>query len=924
MNPEAVAAYIAEKMSPTESKPFLLARVVTDQLREHPVDTGTPNWQDNVNLSIESAFEADLQWVDPDGLAEPMLTALTWGYGAGFPEEEWIAVASALVGRELGRADVTRVLYQLGRYVIQDSEVGYAVYRIAHQTLADHLRPPFRPDERKPFDLMAVRVAAALTERYALLLDSGLPPTQPRYLLKYVWRHCAAAGQEGLDGLRSLSGRSPLLIPDLALASALVAEMFTRVHRPADAIEPLLSAVELYEVLAKSGDHAHAADRANALDRLGLLHRDVGAPLQAVDYGLRAVLAYRELVETGSVAVTATDTLTKTLASLHERPEVGLAQLEPLRKPLYASGALSKARAAGGHHTYLSHLGDALVHLSDHYSSAGKPLDGHGCAEEAVATVRGLRTSQGYLPLRAKAFSTLSRRCVEIGQLEEAVRVARSAAVVYGRLASANTAYRTDLAKVLSELSATYQDLGDAHSALRYARRAADIQQQLADDDSTYRPQHAATLINLSKAQVSNNKQGVRPAQEAVRILTALAVENPVHRPSLAAALLHLSSCYPTENRRGLRAAQDAVMQYLDLATENVVFVPSLGDALISLERYDSPDLVAAAWDQALGEFHGDHAATLLLRRCTAAEPGALHTIPWFLAALNNATSHPLVAQLHEVARRHHDIGRDSWERRWREHAREPAPAWLTVDRTLLREAVEWVFTPTYVTEKQYLADHPRLLKAEADIAVAEAALQVDEQEAERLQAVRASANVVGVMAAYEPVLLAGLVDTFIAAPVEVQRQLLAEHRDQLRSPEAQSLIGSRSQADSRVLAERAMSLIVLSEDEELLDLAFQALFLPAEFPRVMHELALSPEITGEALGSMAVCGLSSAMTENEQSIMACYLVVAIILSGGENDAWRVVDATNGKERALWRSLIPEIAHVHPEIERMRDWLGVG
>ena len=36
------------------------------------------------------------------------------------------------------------VLDELGRYVVQDGEGGVAVYRLAHQSLADHLRPPYK------------------------------------------------------------------------------------------------------------------------------------------------------------------------------------------------------------------------------------------------------------------------------------------------------------------------------------------------------------------------------------------------------------------------------------------------------------------------------------------------------------------------------------------------------------------------------------------------------------------------------------------------------------------------------------------------------------------------------------------------------------------------------------------------------------
>lgn len=54
-------------------------------------------------------------------------------------------VAGVLAGSPVTREDVSRVLDELGRYVVQDGEARVAVYRLAHQSLADHFRPAFRP-----------------------------------------------------------------------------------------------------------------------------------------------------------------------------------------------------------------------------------------------------------------------------------------------------------------------------------------------------------------------------------------------------------------------------------------------------------------------------------------------------------------------------------------------------------------------------------------------------------------------------------------------------------------------------------------------------------------------------------------------------------------------------------------------------------
>src|SRR5262249_18381983 len=83
---------------------FLLARVVTAQLRRVPLDTSAPGWERSLNRSIEEAFDHDLSQVpllrqDDQVIphaARELLSALAWGYGAGLPDDLWPIVAIAL------------------------------------------------------------------------------------------------------------------------------------------------------------------------------------------------------------------------------------------------------------------------------------------------------------------------------------------------------------------------------------------------------------------------------------------------------------------------------------------------------------------------------------------------------------------------------------------------------------------------------------------------------------------------------------------------------------------------------------------------------------------------------------------------------------------------------------------------------------
>ena len=75
------------------------------------------------------------------GFARAVLTALAWGFGAGLPEPEWVTVASALVGAAsagtpppgtpvTGR-EITWVLDELGRYIVQDGEICHFRFNVA-------------------------------------------------------------------------------------------------------------------------------------------------------------------------------------------------------------------------------------------------------------------------------------------------------------------------------------------------------------------------------------------------------------------------------------------------------------------------------------------------------------------------------------------------------------------------------------------------------------------------------------------------------------------------------------------------------------------------------------------------------------------------------------------------------------------------
>jgi hypothetical protein len=178
MDASAVAEHFLVQTDPVAGQPFLIARLMTAQLRSTPIDTTGAGWQASVSTSLAQAFYRDLADVaDPSHLtgaplpaarrAEELLTALTWGLGAGLPEDEWLAIgtATSTTATAYTRDDIAWLLANLGRYVVEDGEDGSAVYRVAHQTLADQLRPAFRATADTRFDPQALGVANAVLDR---------------------------------------------------------------------------------------------------------------------------------------------------------------------------------------------------------------------------------------------------------------------------------------------------------------------------------------------------------------------------------------------------------------------------------------------------------------------------------------------------------------------------------------------------------------------------------------------------------------------------------------------------------------------------------------------------------------------------------------------------------------------------------------
>jgi hypothetical protein len=157
---------------------FLLARVLTSQIREDPsIDPR------ELSRSIEQAFEDDLKrWpeIERNGRsiihgARDLLFALAFAAGDGFPARDvWPVVATALSqqGTEFNETDIHNLIGHYGeyygRYIVAASEDGQAVYRLYHRRLVDHLRGALGIEDER-----AIKVYQAMQELAARQMGLG-------------------------------------------------------------------------------------------------------------------------------------------------------------------------------------------------------------------------------------------------------------------------------------------------------------------------------------------------------------------------------------------------------------------------------------------------------------------------------------------------------------------------------------------------------------------------------------------------------------------------------------------------------------------------------------------------------------------------------------------------------------------------------
>jgi hypothetical protein len=181
----ALIRKIAERVADEADGVFLYARIVSRTLQDQASLDG------ELPKSARAAFEQDLKTRFPgdERRVDDLLGALAWGEGKGLTRRVWPIVANALAQREppYDDDDIAWVLDHAGWHIIEAGEDGQAVYRLAHQDLADHYQEQFDRAEAQR------RIVDALSQgrKGADWLDCD------KYLWRHLATHAAKAGKLG-------------------------------------------------------------------------------------------------------------------------------------------------------------------------------------------------------------------------------------------------------------------------------------------------------------------------------------------------------------------------------------------------------------------------------------------------------------------------------------------------------------------------------------------------------------------------------------------------------------------------------------------------------------------------------------------------------------------------------------------------------
>ncbi|MEU4420160.1 tetratricopeptide repeat protein [Actinoplanes sp. NPDC024001] len=585
MEPTAVADRVAAG-SAVEESPFLLGRLIIDQLLAAPIDTAKAGWQEEIAFSVAQAFDRDIAGIEApeqrrnSQLARTLLVALTRGYGAGLPEDEWLAIAN--VDAAASREDVSWVLNHLGRYIVQDGEDGTAVYRLAHQSLADHLRPSFCPSPKAVFDPKAPAIMVALAALHLASVTSERRLDTSAYRRRHLWRHSIDAGLDGLDILRDLAAIDGTVTADVASSGVVISGRLNEWGLRQLAVAPIEEAVGIYRKLS-TDNPAILPTLAGALNNLGVNYNGIGRLTDAITPTEEAVGIYRKLSTDNPAYL---PNLASALNNLGVNYN-GIGRLTEAIAPTEEAVALRR-KLSIDNPAYFPDLAGALNNLGIRYSDVGRRTDAITPTEEAVGICRKLSADNpAFFPDLAMALTNLGSRYSEVGRRADAITPTEEAVALRRKLSTDNPAFLPDLAGALNNLGVSYSEVGRLTEAITPTEEAVGIYRQLGTDNAAFLPDLAGTLSNLSirYSEVGRLTDAITPTEEALAIYRKLTADNPAFLPNLAMVLNNLGSHYSGIGRLtdAIAPTEEAVALRRKLSTDNPAFLPNLAGALNNL-----------------------------------------------------------------------------------------------------------------------------------------------------------------------------------------------------------------------------------------------------------------------------------------------------------------------------------------------------
>ncbi|MFE7045020.1 tetratricopeptide repeat protein [Streptomyces atratus] len=672
---------------------FLFARLVTGSLlagASGGVDED--QWLSGLPGSIEAAFEEDLRAgpvrVLADGTELPsaardLLTALAWTVGRGMPAGGvWEEVAGALGGRDVSydESDVDWALSAYGRYIVEDSEDGQAVYRLYHREFVSYLAGHERPGGSEAGEVTLAALIAHV-ERRAVGGDRGA--VDP-YVVRGLARHAARAGATGVKMVRRLVERGgPGAAPYLAETLHVLSELLDTAGELDGALSAAREALSLREELERESPGSQRAAVARALINVASRCAATGDRAGALVPARKAVLIQRALTDSGadgmlSALAASLNTLGNRLAGIgdHEgaldpaREAVRIYRELTRRSPAAFRPGLAATLAnlaahlgAGGHHraalphteeavdiyrelttlhpdAFLGDLASTLDNLAGHLSETGAHADALSHSEEAVGIRRAVaKRHSAALPLLAGSLSNLSKHRANVGDREGALALAQEAVRIYRDLGSRHpAAYLPGLANALTILSHRISATRDGKTARAPAREAARLYARLAaEHPGAFRAGLALSLNTLAgTSPVEDWESAVALVREAVRIQRELVAEHPAaHLPVLADFLHNLARAlvFAGEYAAALAHIEEAVGIYRQLVSQDPSpFRSEFATALNTLGTHRAyAGNVSGALDAA-------QEALVIHRDLAAQQPGAFR--PDLATTLNNIANH--------------------------------------------------------------------------------------------------------------------------------------------------------------------------------------------------------------------------------------------------------------------------------------------